>query len=123
MKVPESYYDQIFSFNGQWGMPSKCGLKIIEKNGKHVIIVTELYQDNPGTSVTYAAGSLLLQICQNKGYKVEDTLYIECNPNTHSVLSFYDEEYFLVNFRQEGDKLVDPTYKQLSKEETAQLFA
>lgn len=123
MKVPASYYDQIFAFDGSWDMPSKCGLKILEKQGKHIIIVTELYQENPGTSVTYAGASLLLQICRAKGFNVEDTLYIECNPDTHSVLSFYDEAYFLVTFRHDGDNLVDPTYKQLSKEEVAQLFA
>ena len=51
MKVPEKYYDEIFEFNGLWDVVSKCGLKIIDKGGKKTVIVTELYQDNPGTSV------------------------------------------------------------------------
>ena len=54
MKVPEKYYDEIFEFNGLWDVVSKCGLKIIDKGWKKTVIVTELYQDNPGTSVTYA---------------------------------------------------------------------
>ena len=44
MKVSEKYYDEIFKFAGQWDMPSSCGLKIIDKNDKKYIIVTELYQ-------------------------------------------------------------------------------
>jgi len=59
MKVPKTYYDEIFDFSGQWGMPSKCGLKILKKRNKNIVIVTEMYQENPGTSVTQAAGLLL----------------------------------------------------------------
>lgn len=47
-------------------MPSSCGLKIRNINGKTYVIVTELYQDNPGTSVTYAGKSLAEQICKAK---------------------------------------------------------
>jgi hypothetical protein len=64
MKVSEKYYDEIFHFKGQWDAPSLCGLKILNRNGKTCVIVTELYQDNPGTSVTYGGKSLACQICE-----------------------------------------------------------
>lgn len=112
MKVPERYYDEIFNFAGQWDMPSACGLKIITKDNKTYVIVTELYQDNPGSSVTYTGKSLAQQICDRKGLVLQDIIYIECNPDTNSKLSFYDEEYFEVDFNGET-----PTYRQLSKEE------
>jgi len=112
MKVSPDYYDEIFNFRGQWDMPSCCGLKIRECDGRKVVIVTELYQDNPGTSVTYAARSLAEQICEAKGIDFKDIIYVECNPDTHSKLSFYDEEYFEVTFG-EGK----PEYKLLSKDE------
>lgn len=117
MKVPEKYYDEVFEFAGQWDVPSKCGLKIIEKGSKKIVIVTELYQENPGTSVTAAAGILARQICENKGFCIADITYLECNPDTHSKLSFYDEEYFQVTFTEENGKLVCPVYRQLSPEE------
>ncbi len=98
MKVSPTYYDEIFLFKGQWDMPSSCGLKIRKHEGKTYIIVTELYQENPGTSVTYAGESLLNQICEAKHLLPDEVVYIECNPNTNSKLSFYDEEYFEVNF-------------------------
>ena len=112
MRVSPDYYDEIFDFRGQWDMPSSCGLKIRENDGRKVVIVTELYQDNPGTSVTYAARSLAEQICEAKGFDLKDIIYVECNPNTNSKLSFYDEEYFEVTFG-EGK----PKYKLLSKDE------
>ena len=64
MKVSKEYYDEVFNFKGEWDMPSSCGLKIRQHEGKTYIIVTELYQDNPGSSVTYAAKYLADQICQ-----------------------------------------------------------
>ena len=59
--------------------------------GKMIIIVTELYQENPDTSVRYTGYSLFKQICKHKGLVEKDVIYIECNPDTNSKLSFYDE--------------------------------
>lgn len=112
MKVSPEYYDEIFSFKGEWDMPSSCGLKIRQAGGKNVVVVTELYQDNPGTSVTYAGRKLAEQICQAKGFTMEEMVYIECNPNTNSKLSFYDEEYFEVSFAG-----AEPSYKRLTGDE------
>ena len=67
MRVPEKYYDEVFDFSGQWDVPSKCGLKLIGRPGQPVtVIVTELYQDNPGTSVTAAGYMLARQIFERK---------------------------------------------------------
>lgn len=117
MKISDKYYDEIFDFLGQWDMPSKCGLKIITKGNKKIIVVTELYQDNPGTSVTYNGALLAWQICQAKGIKPENMIYIECNPDTNSKLSFYDEEFFEVSFDWDTSKFFNPRYKQLTKDD------
>ena len=117
MKVPEKYYDEIFPFAGQWDMPSACGLKIIHKNGKTYIITPELYQENPGTSITYAGGSLIKQICEQKKLDMQSIIYIECNPNTNSKLSFYDEEMFEVSYDIVDNMPTNLSYRQLSKEE------
>ncbi len=117
MKVSDKYYDEVFDFLGQWDVPSKCGLKIINYKNKSIIIVTELYQDNPGTSITYNGHLLAMQICEEKKILPKNIIYIECNPSTNSKLSFYDEEFFLVNFDIENDKFINPTYRQLTVEE------
>ena len=122
MKVPEKYYDEIFEFNGLWDVVSKCGLKIIDKGGKKTVIVTELYQDNPGTSVTYAGYALARQICERKNLEINNIRYLECNPDTQSKLSFYDEEYFEVTFPKATAESNRATYRQLSKDEVMALF-
>jgi hypothetical protein len=118
MQISETYYDEIFDFKGQWEVPSKCGLKIIEKERKTFVIVTELYQENPGTSVTYAGKSLAMQICEAKGLSLQKITYLECTPNTNSVLSFYDEQYFEVTFNDTPKA----NYRKLSKNEIENLF-
>jgi len=118
MKVSETYYDEIFDFKGQWDIPSKCGLKIIRKTDKTYVIVTELYQENPGTSVTYAGKSLKQQICEKKDLPLPEIIYIECTPDTNSVLSFYDEQYFEVMFNDTPQA----DYRKLSKEEIKELL-
>ena len=119
MKVSEKYYDEQFPFRGQWDMESLCGLKIRVVDGKTYVIVTELYQENPGTSVTYAGQSLRDQICDAKGLNPTEIIYLACNPDTNSKLSFYDEEYFAVDFN------ADPQhrYRQLSSEEVKKIVS
>lgn len=123
MRVPEKYYDEIFEFAGQWEMPSACGLKTIIKDGKTYIITTELYQENPGTSITYAGGSLIKQICDKKQLDINRIIYIECNPNTNSKLSFYDEEMFEVSYDVVEGMPTNLSYRQLSKEEIENIVA
>ena len=118
MKVPKEYYDEIFEFRGQWDLPSACGLKIREVEGKTYVIVTEMYQENPGTSVTYAGRSLAEQICEAKGLNLSDIIYLECTPDTNSKLSFYDEEYFRVDFSGER-----PAYTQLPTDELHRILS
>lgn len=122
MKVSDKYFDEKFDFAGQWDMPSTCGLKIIQKDDISIVLVTELYQDNPGTSVTYAAGSLIKQICDVKYLDINKIKYIECNPSTNSKLSFYDEEMFLVDFILQDGMPVDLKYHKLTKEEIQNLL-
>ena len=118
MKVPKKYYDEIFEFTGQWEQPSACGLKIIDKDGKKIVVVTELYQDNPGTTVTKAGINLAKQICESKGFSLSEIMYLECTPDTNSVLSFYSEQYFEVTF----GNTPQANYRKLSKEEITDLF-
>jgi len=122
MKVLAKYFDEIFEFEGLWGLPSKCGLKIVDTADKKVVIVTELYQDNPGTSVTNAGYSLAQQICDRKGIRPEEMIYLECNPDTNSKLSFYDEAYFEVTFPELKGETGQPAYRLLSKDEATELL-
>ena len=113
MKTPLNNINEIFEFKGLWDMPSKCGLKILKQNEKYFVIVSELYQDNPGTSITQASYVLAKQICEKYGFSMEEIVYIEHNPDMDSKLSFYDEQYFQVSFND----TLQASYRKLSKEE------
>jgi hypothetical protein len=118
MRVPKKYYDEIFNFEGLWGQPSACGLKIIDKENRKVVIVTELYQENPGTSITATGYNLAKQICEKKRLTFSDIVYLECTPDTNSVLSFYEEQYFKVTFEDQHQ----PKYRKIPEEEIKILF-
>lgn len=118
MKVPKEYYDEIFNYRGNWDMPCACGLKIRRHAGRTYVIVTELYQENPGTSITYAGRLLADQICEAKGLDPAEITYIECAPDTNSKLSFYDEEYYAVDFG--ADRL--HRYRQMKPEEMRKIL-
>jgi hypothetical protein len=119
MNIPQTYYDEVFRFHGQWDMPSCCGLRIIRKPDATCVIVTELYHDNPGTSVTYAGRSLLEQICRAKALSPSDVIYLECTPDAGSKLSFYDEAYYRVSFTPDAPQAV---YRRLAPDEVKALF-
>ncbi len=118
MKIPTKYYDQLFDFEGQWGVKSRCGLRILNQDEKVIIIVTELYQDNPGSDITNVSASLATQICDKFDIPFANLVYVECSPNMNSKLSFYDEEFFRVHFDIQEGKLVNPVWTKLSTEET-----
>jgi len=118
MKISTKYYTEIFNFEGLWGQPSACGLKIVNKGDEKIVIATELYQENPGTTITATGYNLVKQICEKKGLALKEIVYLECTPDTNSVLSFYDEQYFEVTFND----LKQPTYRKLLKEEIEHLL-
>ena len=62
------------------------------------------------------------EIFERKQLAPAEVRYLECNPDTQSKLSFYDEEYFEVTFPETTGGSGRPTYRQLSREEVTALF-
>ena len=117
MKTSSVNIDILFDFEGLWGIASKCGLKHISQDDKDIIVVSELYKDNPGTSITQVSTSLAMQICEKLNIDPKNLVYIEHSPDMNSRLSFYNENYYLVEFEIVAGKLSDPKYKKLTEEE------
>jgi hypothetical protein len=117
MKASLDKIDSIFEFTGLWGIASKCGLKHFSYQGKDCILVSELYQDNPGTSITQVTTSLAMQICEKLNIKPENLIYLEHSPNMNSRLSFYNEEFYIVNFELNEGKFVNPSWRILTMDE------
>ena len=103
----------IFTFQGLWGLPSKCGLRIFDKGEKQVVVVSELYRENPGTSIAQVSASLCVQICHAYGLDYNKLIYIEHNPDMHSKLSFYEEELYHVHFDIDDSGLKNPVWERI----------
>jgi hypothetical protein len=122
MKASLDRIDMIFEFTGSWGIASKCGLKHFIFNGKDCILVSELYQDNPGTSITQITTSLAMQVCEKLNINPENLIYIEHCPDMNSKLSFYNEEFYKVNFELLDGKFVNPSWQMLTIDEKMMYF-
>ena len=67
-------------------------------------------------------GLLLKQICEAKDLDPDKVIYIECNPDTHSRLSFFQEEYFRVTFENKDGELLNPVYEKLTDTQIKELI-
>ena len=95
----DKYMDHYYNYLGQWESPSRCGLKIIKrKDGKTLVIVTEIYRQNPGTPVTEWCAPLATQLLHELNCPPGEFIFIEHTPDLGSKLDFYGETFDLVNF-------------------------
>lgn len=122
MKICLEYIDSTFDFKGDWGVDSKCGLKIIRGESQTIVIAAEI-PDNPGTQITSVPAELLGQICKANNLAADSIIYIEHTPDMNSKLSFYDETFFRVEFEIDGDVFSAPKWEALEKENVNELIA
>jgi hypothetical protein len=118
----DKYQDTIFEFKGLWDVPSKCGLKVVSSGGKIIVIATELYDENPGTTITKWSAQLATELYNNFGQEPDDFVFIERTPDKKSKLSFYDQSFYKVNYTWTGDKFEDPQWQKLSEEDLESLL-
>jgi hypothetical protein len=112
------YMDRYFEYKGNWDSPSKCGLKIVgRKDGKTLVIATELYRQNPGTPVTEWCAPLASQILGEFRLNAENFIFVEHTPDLKSKLTFYGETFDLVTFDWDGTNFNNPKWKRLNREE------
>jgi hypothetical protein len=115
METQDKYIDQHFQFKGKWDVPSVCGLKVVEKPDKTIVIATNLYKINPGTSISRWSEQLATTICKEMNIDPGKLVFIERNPDRHSNLEFYQETFDVVEFSREGDRFANPVWKRISK--------
>ena len=112
-KYMNSYHD----FKGLWDSPSRCGLKVINRtDGKMLVIVTELYRQNPGTAVTDCIASLATGLLKEFNVLPDNFIFIEHSPDLKSKLTFYGETFDLVRFEWDGNNFSNPVWTRLSHE-------
>ncbi len=122
MNDQDQFVDEIYHFKGEWDVPSLCGLKIVKKNDMTIILVTEFYDTNPGTSITNWNTHLANEICQKYRIDPNHMIFIEHTPKMSNSLSFYKETFDRVTFNRDGESFTDPQWERVSKEEVIKLM-
>ncbi len=119
----DKYMDHYYNYLGQWESPSRCGLKIIKrKDGKTLVIVTEIYRQNPGTPVTEWCAPLATQLLHELNCPPGEFIFIEHTPDLGSKLDFYGETFDLVNFLPGEQVLTIAKWTRLTAEEVDSLM-
>ena len=117
-----NYQDQIYHFKGLWDLPSICGLKIIKKPSNSIVIATDLFDENPGTSITEWNTKLIKEICDNNKINYNEVIYIEHTPNKKTKLSFNQESFYQVRFNIIDDKFDNPKWEEMTKDQVDKLI-
>ena len=122
MVLDSKYIDQIYHFKGAWDVPSFCGLKIKAKKDKTIVVLTELYDSNTGSSVTSWIDKLATELTKTFEIDPEKLILIEHNPDRKSSLEFFKETFNLVSFEWDGEKFINPSWKRITKTEVDNLI-
>ena len=115
--------DRHFEFTGQWDCPSKCGLLVVHrKDGKVLVIATEIYRQNPGTPVTEWCAPLATQLLKSLGCNLEEFIFIEHTPDLNSKLAFYEETFDLLDFDWTGENFDRPRWTRLAQNQVDKMM-
>ena len=123
MKTSDPYIEQEYHFKGKWDVPGICGLKVFRELNKTIVIATNLYKNNPGTSISRWSAQLATAICNNLKIDPEHLVFIEHNPDRKSKLDFYKETFDLVEFDRNGGLFTNPRWKRISKKEVDDMLS
>lgn len=123
MKLQHDYVDRVYEFEGLWGVPSVCGLKIVCQPDRHVVIATELWDQNPGTSVTNFCAQLAERLCAELALEPDKLVFIEHCPETGSHLEIYQQTFDRVRFARDERGFSNPDWTRLSRTEVDALIA
>ena len=98
-------------------------MKTALKNEKTIVIITELYDSNPGSSVTSWIDKLATGLIREFEIEPEKLILIEHNPDCKSSLEFFKETFDIVSFEWDGEKLINPSWKRITKAEVDNLLS
>jgi len=121
MEKNQKYIDEIYHFKGKWEMPSLCGLKILKKADNHIIILTELYEENPGSSATDMIETLAGEIVAKYAIDPETVVFIVRNPERSSHYTFFAETFHQARMYWDGKKFEGLVWEKLDIDDIVSL--
>lgn len=115
MEEKRKYVDEIYHFKGKWEMPSLCGLMIRRNDSGSTVILTELYEENPGSSVTGMIEILAGEIVKNYTITPETAVFIVRNPERSSRYEFFAETTYRAKMNWDGEKFKGLEWEKLGE--------
>jgi hypothetical protein len=113
MEQHRNFVEEIYHFTGQWEMPSLCGLMIQRKELGGLVLLTELYEDNPGSSVTGMIEPLATRIVKQFGLQPDITEFIVHNPERSSRYEFFAETFYKAHMKWDGERYGELKWEKL----------
>jgi hypothetical protein len=101
-----NFTEEIYYFSGQWEMPSLCGLMIRKKGTGNLVLLTEMYEENPGSSVTGMIEMLATRIVKERGLEPANTEFIVHNPERSSRYEFFAETFYRAEMKWDGEQYI-----------------
>ena len=115
MDNQQKYVADIFHFAGKWEMPSHCGIMIRRNDQAALVILTELYESNPGSSVTDMIEILAGEIVKKYNIAPETATFIVRNPERSSRYAFFAETFYRARMNWDGEKFVSLAWEKLEE--------
>jgi len=115
MEAKIKYVDEIFHFSGKWEMPSLCGIQIRKKDNGTLVILTELYEQNPGSSVTGMIEAVATEVVKHYGIPPETAVFIVHNPERSSHHEFFAETFYYARLKWDGEKYSYPEWEKTTE--------
>ena len=108
-----NFTEEIYHFSGQWEMPSLCGLMIRQDESGTLVLLTELYEENPGSSVTGMIEQLATRIVNERGLRPGSCEFIVHNPERSSRYEFFAETFYKAEMKWDGERYGDLRWVKL----------
>ncbi len=121
MEEQKKYVDEIFHFKGKWEMPSLCGVQQRKQDGYTLVILTELYEQNPGSSVTGMVAEVATEVVKKYEIDPATSRFIVHNPQRGNKYEFFAESFYEARMKWEGEKFTSITWKKIEGPETSYL--
>lgn len=118
-----NFIDEIYKYDGLWGRKATCGIKVVKKADKTIVIATDLYKENPGGSITEFVAELATKICSSYKIDIQYLSFINHIPEVKSNLEFYAEAFFLVPFEIIDGQLQKPDWNKITRKEVEDLVS
>ena len=118
-----NFVDQIYHYKGIMDADSRCGLKIVKGPDRHIVIATELYEENPGTSVTDFNTRLAARLVKEFSLDPERLVFIEHCPDRGSRLEYYRQTFDRVRFKWDGSGFSNPTWERISRQDIDEMIS